>query len=61
MNTKYIYQPLKAFGTILAALALTMAFPGCSQQFDLDEDPGVSQLAVLPYDTQAELEWCHEQ
>lgn len=38
------------------AMILGMSLSSCSQQFDLDEDPGLSQLAVLPYESQAELE-----
>ena len=56
MNTKNIYKSLRVFLAAFVVLVLGMTISGCSEQFDLDEDPGISQLAVLPYQSQAELE-----
>jgi len=52
MKTRYINKSLKGFFKMIIALALVVPFQGC----ELDEDPGASQLAVLPYTSLAELE-----
>lgn len=53
MKSKNKFKSLLA---ISAGLVLCLAFPGCDAAFDLDEDPGKSQLAILPYESLAELE-----
>lgn len=55
MKTRNIFNPFRLPAFILAALVVFGNFSGC-EQFELDEDPGKSQLAVLPYETLAELE-----
>ncbi len=39
----------------LVLIVMALGYMSC-EQFDLDEDPGLSQLAVLPYETEAELD-----
>lgn len=56
MKTRNIFKSAKAYVAIFAGLAFCMTFSACDSAFDLDEDPGRSQLAVLPYESQAELE-----
>lgn len=48
-------RPFRSGLTVIAVAVLGLTFWGCSQ-FDLNEDPGRSQLAVLPYDNLAELD-----
>lgn len=55
-------MPTKRFKSFRIDLALIMAvilcltFSSCDTAFDLDEDPGRSQLASLPYERLADLE-----
>ncbi len=56
MKTGNIFKSSRAYLAIFAGLVLSMSFSACDTAFDLDEDPGRSQLAVLPYESQAELE-----
>lgn len=55
MITIHKFQSIKIFIAILGVSMLAMAFSGCGQ-YDLDEDPGQSQLAVLPYTSLSELD-----
>ena len=54
MKTKNKFGLFRASVVVIMA-ALGFTFYGC-QQLDLDEDPGKSRMAILPYETQAELE-----
>lgn len=54
MKMKNINKSFKIFSAVLAVLVLG-AFYGC-EDFSLDEDPGASRLAVLPYESLAELD-----
>lgn len=56
MKIKQLYKSTWAYVAVLCAFALSMTFSSCDAAFDLDEDPGRSQLAVLPYESEAELE-----
>lgn len=55
MNSKNIFLSMRTYVAVLTVSILSMTFTGC-EQFDLDEEPGKSQLAVLPYENLAELE-----
>ncbi|MEM9848258.1 MAG: RagB/SusD family nutrient uptake outer membrane protein [Bacteroidota bacterium] len=55
MNHQNIFKLLKSKLALFVLLTMSMSFWGC-QQFDLDEDPGQSQLAVLPYESLSELD-----
>lgn len=55
MNTNRKSIRFRAWPIMLLATVLSMALPAC-EQFDLNEDPGKSQLAVLPYQSLSELE-----
>ena len=52
---KTIKKFQKACSLILAIVALAMTLSGC-EQFDIEENPGASQLAVLPYSSIEELQ-----
>ena len=52
---KIYNKTLSFYLGVIATLVFGLSLNSCSQ-FDLDEDPGLSQLAVLPYESQAELE-----
>jgi hypothetical protein len=54
MKTIKIFNSLKAHIAILSVMALTMTFSGC-EQFDLNENPAASQLAVVPYTTTEQM------
>lgn len=56
MKTGNIFKSTRTYLAIFAGLVLSLSFSACDTAFDLDEDPGRSQLAVLPYESQAELE-----
>lgn len=56
MKPSNINKSLTPFIALLAIVAASTTFSACDAAFDLDEDPGRSQLAVLPYESQAELE-----
>lgn len=55
MKNLHIKNSLKSLSIVLGIAVISMTFQGCSQ-FDLDEDPGRSQLAVLPYTSLASLD-----
>ncbi len=55
MKTINLKKSLRVYPMVMVALLLGMSFFGCSE-LELDEDPGRSQLAVLPYESLAELE-----
>ncbi|MEM6804629.1 MAG: RagB/SusD family nutrient uptake outer membrane protein, partial [Bacteroidota bacterium] len=55
MKIKILNKTLSFYMGVITTLLFGMTLNSCSQ-FDLDEDPGLSQLAVLPYESQAELE-----
>lgn len=55
MSNIQFFKPLRFCLALVALAVLSFTFWGCSQ-FDLDEDPGRSQLAVLPYTNLAELD-----
>ncbi len=55
MKTMTIYKSIRSAITALAVIGIATLYLGCDQ-FELDEDPGVSQLAVLPYESLAELD-----
>ena len=50
---KNINNSFKILAMAFTAMVM-VSFYGC-EQFDLDEDPGASRLAVLPYESLAEL------
>ena len=55
MKLTTLYKTIGTKIALLTMLLLAISFTAC-ENFDLDEDPGFSQLAVLPYESQAELE-----
>lgn len=55
MKLIYKMKSLKMLVATIALLGIAVTFNSCSQ-FDLDEDPGKSQLAVLPYASLSELD-----
>ena len=55
MNKINIFTSIRLYLALAALVVLSMTFSGC-EQFDLDEDPGISQLAVLPYTNLPELD-----
>lgn len=55
MNTNSKYSSFGFYIAIFVTLLVGVTFVSC-EDLDLDEDPGRSQLAVLPYESLAELE-----
>jgi hypothetical protein len=55
MKYKEIFKPFRLLVMLPAVAILSLGFWGCDQ-FDLEEDPARSQLAVLPYTNVAELD-----
>jgi len=55
MNSKYINKSFKILTTTLGIFLMSFIFYSCDP-FDIDEDPGLSQLAVLPYESLSELD-----
>ncbi len=55
MKRYFIKNLSKSVKVTLMALLVSVTFAGC-EEFDLDEDPGASRLAILPYDNIAELD-----
>lgn len=55
MKTIKINSFQKAYPSVFAILILAMTFSGC-EQFNIDENPGASQLAVLPYGSIEDLQ-----
>ncbi len=55
MISKYKISIISRALILFVALSFCMTFSGC-EQFDLEEDPGLSQLAVLPYSNVAEMD-----
>lgn len=55
MNIKKTYKSIRYSALLFLALVLGMTSTGC-EQLDLEEDPGASRLAVLPYESIAELD-----
>ena len=55
MNINIKFKSIRFYLALSAMGLLCMTFSSC-EQFDLDEDPGLSQLAVLPYESLAELD-----
>ena len=56
MKINYKVNPARILVVACITAVMSMTFSGCDDAFDLDEDPGLSRLAVLPYESQAELE-----
>lgn len=57
MRTTKGYNSYRGWIAIVRTLVLSMIFFSCNTAFDLDETPGKSQLASLPYESMTELEW----
>ncbi|MEM9720376.1 MAG: RagB/SusD family nutrient uptake outer membrane protein [Bacteroidota bacterium] len=55
MQKYFISHSFKFTQVMILAMVVSLTFVGC-EDFDLDEDPGQSQLAVLPYESIAEME-----
>lgn len=57
MTTTYLYHPYRTFTTFLRLVIICLTFTACTTAWDLEEDPGKSQLVSLPYENMTELEW----